>query len=143
MEYDNNEFENENSIVKLNLKSEDVCLDDYKEIHESNKFQTQLNYFEDSEIDYNHVNKSKQHVINQVNNNKTYQRPQSPKLKGNQSNNESSNKRKMNNNNGKMALIDLNLNTSSNMFSDSYGDNIIKNLHKYRQMALEESSIQK
>lgn len=144
-EYDNNEFENEKTIAKLNVKTDNVCLDDYKDLHESQKFQTQLNYFEDSYIDYSNVNKSnpqKEHVIQQSTN-KTLQRPQSPKLKEKQSVNQSNNNRRPDDKNNQKASIGLRSNMSSNIINDSYGDNIINDLNKFRQMALEESSIQK
>ena len=116
-----NEFENEdpNEIKKLEEqeKSEKnkVNLDDYKEIHESQRIQTQLNFFEDSIMDNINIHKSRGHIV------------------GNIKNKESENLGEDNKN-------DRNVLMSSEL-KDSYGDNILKNLNKYRKMALGESSM--
>ena len=116
-----NEFENEdiNEIKKLeeqeNKEKNRVNLDDYKEIHESQKIQTQLNFFEDSILDNININKSKGHTV------------------GNSFKNENvkiENKSEIENKNVLM----------SSELKDSYGDKILQNLNKYRKMALGESS---
>ena len=69
-----NEFENEdpNEIKKLEEqeKSEKnkVNLDDYKEIHESQRIQTQLNFFEDSIMDNINIHKSRGHIVGNIKN---------------------------------------------------------------------------
>ena len=117
-----NEFENEdiNEIKKLeeqeNKEKNRVNLDDYKEILESQKIQTQLNFFEDSILDNININKSKGHTV------------------GNS----------FKNDNGKIGneneIDNKNILMSSEL-KDSYGDKILQNLNKYRKMALGESSL--
>ena len=115
-----NEFENEdlNEIKKLEEQENKnkVNLDDYKEIHESQKIQTQLNFFEDSILDNININKSKGHIV------------------GNLLNKESESTEDKNINNNRNLLM-------SSELKDSYGDNILQNLNKYRKMALGESSM--
>ena len=117
-----NEFENEdlNEIKKLEEQEDKnknrVNLDDYKEIHESQKIQSQLNFFEDSILNSININKSKGHIV------------------GNKENNKSKSFGEKNESNNKNVLMSSELN-------DSYGDNILKNLNKYRKMALGESSL--
>ena len=89
-----------------------------KEIHESQRIQTQLNFFEDSILDNININKSRGHIVGNI---KT---TDSNKIEENYDNN---------NNINKNVLMSSELN-------DSYGDNILKNLNKYRKMALGEST---
>ena len=119
-----NEFENADLNEIKNLEEEDdknkVNLDDYKEIHESQKIQTQLNFFEDSILDNININKSRGHIVGNI--------------KTTDSNKVEENNNDYNNNINKNVLMSSELN-------DSYGDNILKNLNKYRKMALGESTI--
>ena len=144
------EFENgSNEIEKLEIENSnknEVNLDDYKDIYESQKIQTQLNFFEDSIIENININKSRGHRIDLCDSN----------------NNSDQNKKSMNGtsnnfgqNNGVMESSDftnnktnkfkeskiINNNMISSELEDSYGDNIIKNLDKFRRLALEESNI--
>ena len=117
-----NEFENEdlNEIKKLEEEDNDknkVNLDDYKEIHESQKIQTQLNFFEDSILDNININKSRGHIVGNITS------TDSEKMEDNE--NKSTNKNVL----------------MSSELKDSYGDNILKNLNKYRKMALGESTM--
>ena len=137
-----------NEIEKLeqeNSNKNEVNLDDYKEIYESQKIQTQLNFFEDSIMENININKSKEHRVNLCDSN----------------NNNILNKNSMNDtsnnfgqNNGIMGSSNYSNKTNklkeskiinNNMISyeieDSYGDNIIKNLDKFRRLALEESNL--
>ena len=107
-----NDFEIDKATLKNILEGEktqdnNVNLDDYKEIHESQQLQSQLNFFEsNNNIENINIKKSKHQKI-------------SPKN-------------------------DINIKNSlmiSNSISDSYGDNIINDLNKFRRLALEESSI--
>ena len=117
-----NEFENEdiNEIKKLeeqeNKEKNKVNLDDYKEIHESQKIQTQLNFFEDSILDNININKSRGHIV------------------GNSFKNEKENNEEGNDEENRNVLM-------SSELKDSYGDKILQNLNKYRKMALGESSL--
>ena len=115
------EFENEdlNEIKKLEEEDDKnkVNLEDYKEIHESQKIQTQLNFFEDSILDNININKSRGHIVGNINN------TNSEKIDDSENKNENKN-----------VLM-------SSELKDSYGDNILKNLNKYRKMALGESSM--
>ena len=122
----------EKALTNLEKKIEDnnnkINLEDYKEIHESQKFQTQLNFFEDSCIDNVNMKNSRQHLV----------RPPSPKVKKQANTNKEQvdslfDKYKSNNS---IQSSDL----SMNPIKDSYGDNIINDLDKYRKMALEEST---
>ena len=110
-----NEFENEdlNEIKKLEEEDDKnkVNLEDYKEIHESQKIQTQLNFFEDSILDNININKSRGHVVGDI---------------------KSIHSEKVENNNKNVLM--------SSELNDSYGDNILKNLNKFRKMALGEST---
>ena len=107
-----NDFEIDKATLKNILEGEktqdnNVNLDDYKEIHESQQLQSQLNFFEsNNNIENINIKKSKHQKI-------------SPK----------------NDINFKNSLM------ISNSISDSYGDNIINDLNKFRRLALEESSI--
>ena len=112
-----------NNIEKGEKSQKKIDLNDYKEIHESQKLQNQLNFFEDDIINNN---------VNIKNSNKQKLRPTSPKGKNNQL------KKNDNNKNNK---IQDSLLSSNNFCNDSYGENIIKNLNKFRELALEESSI--
>ena len=112
-----------NNIEKGEKSQNKIDLNDYKEIHESQKLQNQLNFFEDNILDNN---------INIKKSNKQKLRPTSPKGKNSQL------KKIENNNNNK---IQDSLLSSNNFCNDSYGENIIKNLNKFRELALEESSI--
>lgn len=88
-----------------------------------------MNFFEDSCIDNINVRNSKQHHI----------RPPSPKIKGTSNTNKeqvSSLFDKYKSNNNMIQSSEL----SMNPIKDSYGDNIINDLDKYRKMALEEST---
>ena len=115
-----NEFENEdiNKIKQIEEQEKKekngVNLDDYKEIHESQKIQTQLNFFEDSILDNINISKSRGHIVGNS-------------LKNDNENIENENK------------IERNVLMSSEL-KDSYGDKILQNLNKYRKMALGESS---
>ena len=122
----------EKALTNLEKKIEDnnnkINLEDYKEIHESQKFQTQLNFFEDSCIDNVNMKNSRQHLV----------RPPSPKVKKQANTNKEQvdslfDKYKSNN-------IIQSSDLSMNPIKDSYGDNIINDLDKYRKMALEEST---
>ena len=53
-----------NKIIK-NVEN-DVNIDDYKKIRESQKIQTQLNFFEDSIVDNININRSKAHVVGNI-----------------------------------------------------------------------------
>ena len=170
-----------------------INLEEYKEIKESQKIQTQLNFFEDSVIDNINVGKSKGRVVKSYNkfgnkninsnnnasnngtnnnannnnnninnsnskksnntNNTNNKRPQSPKHNRNNNNNNKNSNTKSNNtneendnsnsnSNKKNQMINNNENSLfTNIENDSYGDNIIKDLDKYRKMFLEESSV--
>ena len=98
------EFEKSNDLSKLEKKSYDnINLNDYKEIRESQQFQNQLNFFEsNNNLGNSDIKKSKNE--------------KSPKKNPNQ------------------LLV-------SESISDSYGDDIINNLNKFRHLALEESTI--
>ena len=98
------EFEKSNDLSKLEKKSYDnINLNDYKEIRESQQFQNQLNFFESNN--------------NLVSSNIKKSKPEkSPKKNPN-------------------ILLE------SESISDSYGDDIINNLNKFRHLALEESTI--
>ena len=117
-----NEFENEdiNKIKQLEEQEDkeknEVNLDDYKEIHESQKIQTQLNFFEDSILDNININKSRGHIV------------------GNSFKKENENNEEGNGEENKNVLM-------SSELKDSYGDKILQNLNKYRRMALGESSL--
>jgi len=146
-----NEFNNDfDDIEKIEEEQKnkngenDVNLEDYKEIHESQKIQTQLNFFEDSITDNININRSKAHVVGNINNNNL---AQSNKSKNNMSNNFGQNNEVMGSkisNKNSMNKSKQNF-TNNNMVSceleDSYGDNILENLNKYRKMALGESSM--
>ncbi len=97
------EFEKENDLSKIEKKSYDkINLNDYKEIHDSQQFQNQLNFFEsNNNIGSSNIKKSKH---------------ESPKKNPNQ------------------LLV-------SESINDSYGDDIINNLNKFRNLALQESTI--
>ena len=97
------EFERENDLSKIEKKSYDkINLNDYKEIHDSQQFQNQLNFFEsNNNIGSSNIKKSKH---------------ESPKKNPNQ------------------LLV-------SESINDSYGDDIINNLNKFRNLALQESTI--
>ena len=166
--------------------SKKLNLDDYKAIKESQKIQTQLNFFEDSVLENINISKSKakgrviksynmlgnknkniiKNLVNDTNNNlnnsqskksnntnnTNIKRPQSPKYNRNNINN--NNDKAQNNddisyannnitsqNNGNN-MSNYNENSSlTNLGNDSYGDNIINDLNKYRKMFLEESSM--
>ena len=166
--------------------SKKLNLDDYKAIKESQKIQTQLNFFEDSVLENINISKSKakgrviksynmlgnknkniiKNLVNDTNNNlnnsqskksnntnnTNIKRPQSPKY--NRNNNINNNDKAQNNddisyannnitsqNNGNN-MSNYNENSSlTNLGNDSYGDNIINDLNKYRKMFLEESSM--
>ena len=119
-----NEFENADLNEIKNLEEEDdknkVNLDDNKEIHESQKKQTQLNFFEDSILDNININKSRGHIVGNIK--------------------DTDSKNIDNNNNYNNNSIKKNVLMSSEL-NDSYGDNILKNLNKYRKMALGECTI--
>ena len=98
------EFEQDNDLTKIEKKSYDnINLNDYKEIRESQQFQNQLNFFEsNNNLGNSDIKKSKNE--------------KSPKKNPNQ------------------LLV-------SESIRDSYGDDIINNLNKFRHLALEESTI--
>ena len=176
-----------------------INLDDYKAIKESQKIQTQLNFFEDSVLENiniskskakgrviksynmlgnknknliknlvnelgsnndndnnntntNNINNSNSKKSNNTNNNTNVKRPQSPKYNRNNINNNhgqnngndisyaNNNETSQNNRNNMSNYIE---NSSiNNLANDSYGDNIINDLNKYRKMFLEESSVE-
>ena len=164
------EEEKSQNLQKINLE-------DYKEIKESQKIQTQLNFFEDSVMENINVGKSKGKIIKSYNmygnknsnlnnnqsnngnninnsnskksnntqntNNTNSKRPQSPKYNRNKNTNNinDENVKKSNkiitNTNNENSLYTSN----NNLVNDSYGDNIINDLDKYRKMFLEESSV--
>ena len=107
-----NDFETDKVTLKNIIEGEknqdnNVNLDDYKEIHESQQLENQLNFFEsNNNIENINIRKSK------------YQK-NTPK----------------NETNIKNSLM------ISNSINDSYGDNIINDLNKFRRLALEESTI--
>ncbi len=131
-----NDFTIDNNIIK-NLEAGEnnqkkINLNDYKEIHESQKLQNQLNFFEDSLLE-NKVNIK-------TSNKQKVRRPSSPKGKNSQSKkNEIDNNYNNNINNNELPADSLL--SSKNLCNDSYGDNIINDLNKFRKLALEESSI--
>ena len=107
-------------------------INNYKDIHESQKLQNQLNFFEDSLLE-NKVNIK-------TSNKQKVRRPSSPKGKNSQSKkNEIENNYNNNINNNELPVDSLL--SSKNLCNDSYGDNIINDLNKFRKLALEESSI--
>jgi hypothetical protein len=111
-------------------------LEDYKEIHESQRIQSQLNFFEDSIMDNININKSRAHVVGKISNDMN-------QSKG-KNNNEIGNSKEGNNYFNKNDMEEnkqINNNIISCDISDSYGDNILQNLNKYRKMALGESSL--
>ena len=130
-----NDFTIDNNIIK-NLEAGEnnqkkINLNDYKEIHESQKLQNQLNFFEDSILD---------NKVNIKNSNKQKIRPSSPKGKNSQIK-KIENENNNNNNNNEKNQVDSLLSSNNNFCNDSYGDNIINDLNKFRKLALEESSI--
>ena len=137
------EFYNDvNEIEKLEEEQKDkneengVNLEDYKEIHESQRIQSQLNFFEDSIMDNININKSRAHVVGKISNDMN-------QSKG-KNNNEIGNSKEGNNYFNKNDMEEnkqINNNIISCDISDSYGDNILQNLNKYRKMALGESSL--
>ena len=163
------EEEKSQNLQKINL-------DDYKEIKESQKIQTQLNFFEDSGMENINVGKSKGRVVKSYNmygnknqnikngnnniynnlnnsnskksnntqntNNTNTKRPQSPKYSRNNNNNKNEDNIEKNKINKIISNNENSLFTSNNnLVNDSYGDNIINDLDKYRKMLLEESSV--
>ena len=109
-------------------------INNYKDIHESQKLQNQLNFFEDSMLE-NKVNIK-------TSNKQKIRRPSSPKGKNSQSKkneNDNNYNNNINNNNNELPIDSLL--SSKNLCNDSYGDNIINDLNKFRKLALEESSI--
>ena len=106
-------------------------INNYKEIQESQKLQNQLNFFEDSILD---------NKVNIKNSNKQKIRPSSPKGKNSQIK-KIENENNNNNNNNEKNQVDSLLSSNNNFCNDSYGDNIINDLNKFRKLALEESSI--
>ena len=136
---------------KKSQKIQKVNLEDYREIRESQKLQTQLNFFEDSVMDKINVTKSKeQNIKNNSSNNTGNKRPLSPKNKKNNINNtngQTSSNKETNSKGGNQSVNkkekkeDESSFTTNNNCNDSFGDNIINDLDKYRKMALEESSM--
>ncbi len=131
--YDEGEFTADDKDLKklertAELANKDLDLDDYKEIHESQKIQSQLEFFEDSCVDGVNIGAYKTTQNKQV-------RPSSPKMK--------KNKKKIDDKKSKPKVnkeINPNLVSSElsvNLAEDSYGDNIINDLDKYRKFALE------
>ena len=141
--YENEFNDGSKDIEKLEKEQSnknDVNLDDYKEIHESQKLQTQLNFFEDSIMDNININKSKAHKVSlNDSNNKSEQNKNS--MNGNGSVMASNNFNNNSINKSSASKKKNNINMISSELEDSYGDNIIKNLDKYRRMALEESNM--
>ena len=106
-------------------------INNYKEIQESQKLQNQLNFFEDSMLENKVIKTSNKQKV---------RRPSSPKGKNSQSKkNEIDNNYNNNINNNELPADSLL--SSKNLCNDSYGDNIINDLNKFRKLALEESSI--
>ena len=136
---------------KKSQKNQKVNLEDYRQIRESQKLQTQLNFFEDSVMDKINVVKSKeQNIKNNSSNNTGSKRPLSPKYNLNRNNNkngQTSSNKETNSKGENQSVNKKEKNdeessfTTNNNLNDSYGDNIINDLDKYRKMALEESSV--
>ena len=133
-----NEFDNDiNEIEKLEQEQKSknnengINLEDYKEIHESQRIQSQLNFFEDSIMENININKSRAHVVGKINNdlNQNENSKDFRKVSNNSNKNSRKESKQVNNN-----LISCDI-------SDSFGDNILQNLNKYRKMALGESSM--
>jgi hypothetical protein len=128
---ENEKFEIINNPDLENNKNKNN-INNYKEIQESQKLQNQLNFFEDSLLE-NKVNIK-------TSNKQKVRRPSSPKGKNSQSKkNEIDNNYNNNINNNELPADSLL--SSKNLCNDSYGDNIINDLNKFRKLALEESSI--
>ena len=148
-----NEFNNDfNELEKIEEEQKklietgdnDVNLEDYKEIHESQRIQSQLNFFEDSITDNININRSRAHVVGKINNNNLAQ----SNNKTHMSNNFSENNEVMGSKNSNLNSINKSRQniTNNNMMisgdlNDSFGDNILQNLNKYRKMALGEASM--
>lgn len=132
--YDEGEFTtDEKGLEKLEKTAEmankDLDLGDYQDIHESQKIQSQMNFFEDSCIDTVNTGAYKTTQNRQI-------RPNSPKAKKvKEEVKEKKNKKK------KEDILRTSSDGSINLGEDSYGDNIINDLDKYRKIALEESSV--
>ena len=141
--YENEFNDGSKDIEKLEKEQSDkndVNLDDYKEIHESQKLQTQLNFFEDSIMDNININKSKTHKVT-ISDSKNKNEQNSNSINGNGSVMASNNFNNNSINKSNASKRTNNINMVSSELEDSYGDNIIKNLDKYRRMALEESNM--
>ena len=144
-----NEFDNGlNEIEKLeqeNSNKNEVNLDDYKEIYESQKIQTQLNFFEDSIMENININKSKEHRVNLYDRNNNIINKNSMNGTSNnfgQNNSVMGSSSFSNNKTNKFKESKIiNNNMISYELEDSYGDKIIKNLDKFRRLALEESNL--
>ena len=142
-EFNNGDF---SEIEKLeeeqnNKKVEnDVNLDDYKEIHESQKIQTQLNFFEDSIADNININRSKAHVVGNINSKMIQSNNNSNNFGQNEGVIKSNNLSKNSMNKSKQNYNNIN-NMESYELNDSFGDKILQNLNKYRKMALGENSV--
>ena len=143
-EYGNDFETDETEMKKMELKEEseknNLNLDDYKEIHETQKIYTHMNFFEDSYIDPNanagNGNAKGNNKVGQLN------RPKSPKFKKEHMSNNNNNYDNDVNNKSNLDSVfgrDVSQNYSINPIQDSYGDNIIKDLNRFRKMALEES----
>ena len=121
---------------KEESEKDNLNLDDYKEIHETQKIYTHMNFFEDSYID------PTANTGNAKGNNKAQlNRPKSPKFKKEYRNNNNHIDNDVNNKSNVDSVFgrDVSQNYSINPIQDSYGDNIIKDLNRFRKMALEES----
>ena len=141
-EYGNDFETDETEMKKLEQKEEteknDLNLDDYQEIHETQKIYTHMNFFEDSYVDP---------IANAGNagsgkgNKGQFNRPKSPKFKKEHGNNHNNNDNDANNKSNLDSVFgrDVSQNYSINPIQDSYCDNIIKDLNRFRKMALEES----
>ena len=144
-----NEFDNGlNEIEKLeqeNSNKNEVNLDDYKEIYESQKIQTQLNFLEDSIMENININKSKEHRVNLYDRNNNIINKNSMNGTSNnfgQNNSVMGSSSFSNNKTNKFKESKIiNNNMISYELEDSYGDKIIKNLDKFRRLALEESNL--
>ena len=127
---ENEKFEIINNPDLENNKNKNN-INNYKEIQESQKLQNQLNFFEDSMLENKVIKTSNKQKV---------RRPSSPKGKNSQSKkNEIENNYNNNINNNELPVDSLL--SSKNLCNDSYGDNIINDLNKFRKLALEESSI--
>ena len=139
--------------------SQKISFNDYNKIKESQKIQTQLNFFDESIIDNKNLGKSRGKLTNKSNskneNNiliskgtfKSKNNNENNDIKNNNDNNDIKNNNDNNDIKSNENKKTNNMNIENSLFSnnalenDSFGDNIINNLDKYRNMMKEESSL--